>query len=133
MKIIDHVLMDPDFHDGQISSVEIKNGCLKMTCSTLHGVEYEVQLPGVTDLQVKNFREGNIIFEILLFTGNQCPIPLLEQVLDNTTVPHNNHFEKEFERITKNNELLLALTSSYGCELLALSKDGLDALILKQL
>jgi hypothetical protein len=116
-------LVEPDFHDGLLRGIFIDNDyTLTVTCSNSDRVkDYRICLPKVKYLLADNFRQGNIVFNIYLFEGKQCPLDLLRKVSDLGETRFDDTFNNLVTQIYEEKWVLIHLSPSYGCELFALS------------
>ena len=76
------VVIEPDLHDGLLLGLILSEDRKDLTllCRHVDGREYKLTVPELHCLRVDNFLEGNIIFEILVREGDQCPAELLQKV-----------------------------------------------------
>jgi hypothetical protein len=116
----------PDFHDGALTGLRVVDkSTLELYCSTHEGDPYTVSLPGLEALNVDNFLQGNIIFEIELFTAN-FPIELVKRAFSLSAEENPPWLQQKITQMTDEGWTLLELSSSYGCELAAIAKGKLE-------
>ena len=113
---------EPDLHDGKLLGLKItKEKILQLDCIDVFGTNWNILIPKIERLRATNFLEGNIIFEINFYQGSNCPPNLVKELFGYTEDEPNNYFKGSMSDIKKRNLILVEMTSSYGCELLALS------------
>jgi hypothetical protein len=113
----------PDFHDGLLTGIRVADGRADIYCSTVAGQEYIWQLSGVRGLFASSFREGNIIFEVTLHEG-ELPVNLVKRAFGSEDAGEPPWVSAELARPKHRQGILIEITSSYGCELVALFEDG---------
>jgi len=84
-------------------------------------------------LKADNFSEGNIIFEINVYAGHECPAELIQKLQGYTKEKAADLLSGDLMKITAHNWTLVELTSSYGCELLALSEAEAESVVAESL
>ncbi|MBA3353104.1 MAG: hypothetical protein H0U23_11925 [Blastocatellia bacterium] len=110
-----------DLHDGYLNGLLIEaETTLILHCKTEDGRACTFTMPGMVRLRANNFREGNIIFELNIYQGPECPIELVKQLKEYEEARTDEMLSKDMEIIVQGNWTLVELTSSYGCDLLAL-------------
>jgi len=124
MGVREHVLRDPDLHDGRLLAMEVRGNSLLLRCTAVDGQEYAVTVGDLVRLRADNFLQGNIIFELLIFAGSNCPEDLVRSVYQLRT--DDKWIGVAMEEIRRERWTLLQLESSYGCSLVALSKGAVD-------
>ena len=116
----DGVLMSPEFHDGYLKGIMLEaNDQLSLHCEDIDGNRGHLLIPNLVSLRSDNFRQGNIIFEFRVYSGEQIPRRLIAKV-EYFVEPVEDSINKRVSEIAQNGWSLLELGSSYGCELLAL-------------
>jgi hypothetical protein len=116
------ILRDPDFHDGHLMGIRvIDRSTLELFCSTIDGESYLVSLSELECLRADNFLQGNIVFEVTLF-DSAFPVDLVKRAfgLDGDEQPA--WLDGKIEQMGQGHWTLLQLSSSYGCDLLAIGK-----------
>jgi hypothetical protein len=90
-------------------------------------------VPAIERTRADNILQGNIIFEISLLEGQKCPSALIEELYcyinevrnhrySKNEAPANTFIPNQLEKIAREKWTLVTIGSSYGCELLALSR-----------
>ena len=128
------VLTSPDLHDGSlVGMVLAANGDLSLFCRAVDAKLYKLVVPAVERMRADNFLQGNTIFEISVYEGEDCPRKALEDLYCYTNEAREHLYSRndnlmgtwipaQLEKITREGWTLISLGSSYGCELLALSR-----------
>lgn len=115
-----NVIMDPDLHDGNLIGLVVHHReQLEIFCTDIGGVEYVVTVGGLIALRADDFRQGNIIFELLIHRSPIAP-SLVERVFGDKSEKDPPWLSAKMSTLT-NEHVLLEVTSSYGCELVALA------------
>lgn len=113
--------MPLDLHDGYLNGLVVRaENTLVLHCKTADGKTCTVTIPGLVRLRANNFNEGNIIFELNFFQGGQCPDNLVRELKGYDETRDAEALIADMKNIGECNWTLLELTSSYGCDLLAL-------------
>lgn len=113
----------PDLHDGYLEGILVsKDKNLILSCRDVTSREWLITVPKLHRLKADNFSEGNIIFEITLYVGDNCPHILIRKLQGYREEKAAESLSNDLEKISKGNWTLVEITSSYGCELLALSE-----------
>jgi hypothetical protein len=114
-------LKAPDLHDGQLTGISMGDDeTLTLYCSSVGGGSCTLRIPNVTRLRADNFREGNVIFEVNVYEGEECPEALVGRLYNEGQ--NGGNLASHMLEIRQKRWALFELTSSYGCELLALSR-----------
>jgi hypothetical protein len=119
----------PDFHDGLLEGVTLspeKTLCLQLRA--VSGERWAIYAPNLRRLKADNFCEGNIIFEFNVYSGRDCPEALIKKLQGYSGENASHRLAGDLRQIADENWTLLEITSSYGCELLALSEANPDSL-----
>jgi hypothetical protein len=127
------VLIDPELHDGQLLGIIVSpdREDLTLYCRRTDGVDIAVTLPDLIRLRVDNFLEGNIIFEISIREGEQCSADAVRKLWNYDETEAGQHLATLMKEIKDGGWSLIELSSSYGCELLAMSRAHADQIIVK--
>ena len=112
-------LLEPNFHDGLVEAIDVSKGeSAELLLSTVEGDRYLLVLSEVRYLRCSEFREGNIIFDLSVFSGTVPPNDLLGALLG--TDGEDIHSKRFSASVLKGDLTLVSITPSYGCELQAL-------------
>lgn len=113
--------MSINLHDGYLNGIVVRaEETLVLYCKTADGKTCTVTIPGLMRLRADNFNEGNIIFELNFYQGLDCPKDLVKKLKGYDGIRDAETFSGDMNSIEEHNWTLLELTSSYGCDLLAL-------------
>jgi hypothetical protein len=112
------VLIDPDFHDGRVTSVTLVDGSLTLAGTDYAGKRWSLTLPSVLSVSMKDFLVGNIIFEIQLVQAR-------EWAFDIATYFDTSFFDDDLRdvnaAVAEGRLLAMHVIPTYGAELVALS------------
>ena len=115
-------MRDPDFHDGTLTGIRVVDGSrLELSCATLDKEPYLLSLSGLESLRADNFLQGNIIFEVEVFDA-ALPLHLVKRVFGIDSDERPAWLEAKLEEMKHGRWLLIEVSSSYGCELVALGR-----------
>jgi hypothetical protein len=128
-------LLDPDFHDGLLRGILTdRNSTLFLTCTDGNREqEYVLKVPEIHLLVVNNFRQGNIIFNIHLFSGEKSPREVILQATDLVDAEDQRPVDAVEAQIRENNWVTIHIPTSYGGELFAISKCSLNSIEIETL
>lgn len=113
--------MSIDLHDGYLNGIVVRaENTLVLHCKTADGKTGTLTIPGLVRLRADNFNEGNIIFELSFHRGRECPEDLVKKLKGYDEIRDAETLSRDMKNIEERNWTLLELTSSYGCDLLAL-------------
>jgi hypothetical protein len=130
----DGVLTSPDLHDGSLVGIMLApDGDLSLYCRAADAKIYKMIVPAIERMRADNFLQGNTIFDIFVYAGKDCPRKAVEDLYCYTNEPREHRYSRDenlmgtwiqakLEKITRERWTLISLGSSYGCELLALSR-----------
>jgi hypothetical protein len=120
------VLLSPDLHDGFLRGVVLGDQeIVELLCSDVDGRRYVLRLPKLMALRADNFLQGNIIFEVNVYTTD-FPQDLIKRVYGADGDGEPDWLSARLQEMRDQSWTLLEITSSYGCELLALAKGTLS-------
>jgi hypothetical protein len=125
------VLINPDLHDGLLVGLVLSPPkSLTLVCKTVDGTDCNVVVTKIEHLRADNFLQGNIIFEICIYEGRNCSLDALKKLYAVKEDQQLDRFLPDaMAKIIRERWSLLELGSSYGCELLALSREPHDRII----
>ena len=119
------VLCDPDFHDGCLTGVVVRDrSTLELHCTTVDGVDHLLRLEGLDALKADNFSQGYIIFEVIVHRPPFDPELVLRAHRHSGEGKPDREdawLPRKLDRMLRENWTLLQITSSYGCEVLAIA------------
>ncbi len=122
----DSTLLRPNLHDGYLLGINlVSEDSLELTVAEVSGKKYRILLEGVVDLCAKDFREGNIILDVLVIPSKDVQLHHLSELAKGK--PNSEGFEKHMriilERIRRESLYVLELNPSYGCYLIVVAKN----------
>lgn len=120
------LLGDPNLHDGSLTGIMLQAGSLELVCASVEGKRYSLRVGELVRLRADNFLEGNIIFDIRVFMGPDCPRELFRRAYGAITSQEEPALDRKLDEARNEGWTLLSLESSYGCELVALAKRALQ-------
>lgn len=120
--------MLPSFHDGLLCGLSVTETTATLSLVEVEGRRWSVELTGVRYLKADDFRQGNIVLDLELVTGAPPPRAWLEKLLPAPHPgvaaayhdAHRAHLDELEAGIASGALTLVALSPSYGCELLAI-------------
>ncbi len=120
--------MDPDFHDGLLLGIILSPDREELTllCRRVDGKDFSVVVPQLVKLRADNFFEGNIIYDISIHEGSECPADAVLKIFNYNDDESQKYLGDRVKELVQGKWTLLTLTASYGCELLAMSKAPAD-------
>jgi hypothetical protein len=130
----DGTLLEPEFHDGLFTGIILseEKGDLTLICKPVDRKEFNLVVPKIDRLRVDYFLEGNTIFEISIHEGASCPASSVE-CLFNYNEEHARQFlPRHMKEIVDGSWTLLEVSTSYGCQLAALSKAHADEITVSE-
>lgn len=113
----------PDFHDGHLTGIIVGDGSADLLCSTVHGDKYTWHLFGVQRLRADNFRQGNIIFEIILHQKD-FPSNLVKTAFGYDREDEPAWLAAEILKLRDERGMVLEVGSSYGCHVVVVFYGG---------
>ena len=116
------ILRDPDFHDGLLTGIRVVDGSrLELSCATIDGEPYLLSFSGLESLRADNFLKGNIIFEVEVF-DSELPPDLVKKAFGIDGDEQAAWLEAKLAEMKKGGWTLVEVSSSWGCELVALGR-----------
>jgi hypothetical protein len=122
----------PSFHDCQVTSIALGDNVATVGLRKPDGSAYELILGGLEALQVDDFRQGNIVFDVAVITSLQKTEEpsfreLLERLFPGPHTQAADHFHEahatflaqKIAKVSSAEAVLLTITPSYGCDLVA--------------
>jgi hypothetical protein len=124
----------PDLHDGFLDGIYVSTDKkLILNCRDVTNRPWVITVPRIRRLKADNFSEGNIIFEVNIYSGQDCPVNLIRKLQGYLNEGSESLLAGDLKIIAENNWTLVEVTSSYGCELLALSEAGPESVVAEAL
>jgi hypothetical protein len=110
-----------DFHDGYLDGILLTPlNELVLMCRDFEKTSWRVLTGEVCRLRADNFLHGNIIFDINIYEINSCPLNLIKKLMMYNEAESEKYLLQNVKDFKRKKLCLLELTSSYGCDLLAL-------------
>jgi hypothetical protein len=114
----------PHFHDGAVDSLSLKNNTiLEIGIANVNGENYKLILNGLDRLRCLDFRQGNIILDVSIVSGESPDKSALRYLLDLKEDEAPDFLLDKIEKIERGILTFVNITPSYGCEVLALCSD----------
>lgn len=118
IEIVNQILVRPDLHDARIFGINIdKRGDLKLSIGLQNGRLSELIFTGLFRLLVNNFREGNVILDVVVLPSDQFELKDVEIFYDSSDVDVGEALSALHRQVRLNNKFLIKISASYGCEL----------------
>lgn len=118
------VFKDPDLHDGHLRGLMLLPASVaRIYCTTLDGRDVTFTLKDLKHLRATNFLQGNIIFEVLLRDQDNFSLESLSTLFDG----HSTSIERALLEARRQRWFMFEITSSYGCELVAICGEKVEA------
>lgn len=114
-----------NFHDSYLKKIELGENTTELLFELVTGKRVRLLLNEVERLLCNGFREGNIILEASIIGDLDRCDSLFSELFDKPAVDiekHQVYLVSLKNRISKGELMLLHLTPSYGCELIALCR-----------
>jgi hypothetical protein len=107
-----------EFHDGQLDGILIQGSILSLFVSTHNKQEFVLRAKGVQSLKVDGFRQGNIIFDVLLRSAEDVTV---DDIMSHYQFNDEAKAKIKFEEMSRRNLCVLEINPSYGatCTVLA--------------
>ena len=107
------------FHDGFVNGVLVEGAVAHVFLATYTGQQFVLAIEGLSGLKLEEFREGNIILDVLTRDGDELTIA---DVMELYGYRDEVSALKNLESVRDENLALLEINPSYGASLLALAK-----------
>lgn len=134
----------PSFHDGYLRSVLVNDDIAILGLQQDAGNRFELMLAGVEALQANDFRVGNlsnIIFSLTIITQAKLDAESIDERLQRLfPSPHSaaaseyhdrytSHLHQVCARIESGEAVIVIITASLGCDLIAVCRSAKLAVI----
>ena len=107
------------FHDGYIDGLLIQGANVRVFLSTEDRQEFVLEVSGVASLKVDGFRQGNIIFDVLIRKGDYITIHDIVNVFE---FKDEAKALRELEETRRMNRIVLEINPSYGASCIVLAE-----------
>lgn len=126
LKICDETdeLVEPRLHDGHLLGIRIpEQGKIELDVSDRFGKQYRIELAGVVAFHASDFREGNIILNVIVLHGERVQMDDFE-LLEGwyCFLNKDGYREKLYQQVIRESLYVVQLIPSYGCELIGIAK-----------
>lgn len=120
-----------NIHDGYLMGMSLtSNNQLELELKCLSGERAKLVFPDLLTLVANDFRQGNIIDDINFYSSEESPWDLVLQAYGIQEAEKQKSLPIYQRILDPYNWTLLELASSYGCELLALSKSSIENIVI---
>jgi len=120
-----------NIHDGYLMGISlISDDRLELELKCLSGERAKLVFPDLLTLVANDFRQGNIIDDINFYSSEEAPWDLVLQAYEIQEAEKQKYLPIYQRNLETYNWTLLELTSSYGCDLLALSKSPIKDIVI---
>jgi len=111
------------FHDGFLDGFLIRESSVLVFLSTLEKEPYVIVANEVDRMKADDFREGNIIFDVITKQGDELSVADIES-LYGTQAGETGELQarKILERVTREGRMVLEINPSCGCECRLIAK-----------
>ena len=107
------------FHDGFIDGLLVQGTSVRVFLSTEDRQEFVLEVGGVLSLKVDGFRQGNIIFDVLIRKGDDITIHDIVNLLG---FKDEAKALRELEETRRMNLIVLEINPSYGASCIILGE-----------
>ena len=121
-----HRITDPFVHDGYLDCWWLeKDVHLDFKLRTLRDEIYVLSIQSPLKLRAERLRVGNCILDIGIQRGGDCRLDDLAYVYEADTDEERraDWFQAKHKQVLEENLVLVVVTPSYGCFLVALGRD----------
>lgn len=125
----------PEFHDGYLQGYIVREDVLSLILET-PGKELSVmEVPGILEMTVDNFKAGNIVFDVMVYDLPDAPKHLLDYAYSYTDHGGTASLisEEQMNAVRQSSGCCLHLDTSFGCKLVAVSKFDKNRITVKRL
>jgi hypothetical protein len=107
------------FHDGFLDGLLIQGTAVRVFLSTEDRQEFVLEVRGVLYLKVDEFREGNIIFDVLERDGDDLTF---QDMMDFFGFKDEARARRELDEARGKNLIVLEINPSYGATCIILAE-----------
>jgi hypothetical protein len=107
------------FHDGYLDGLLIQGTSVSIFLSAEDRQEFVLEVGGVLSLKVDGFRQGNIIFDVIIRDGDNITI---HDIINLFGFKDEAKALKKFEESRRMNLIVLEINPSYGASCLILAE-----------
>jgi hypothetical protein len=110
------------FHDGSLDGLLVEDKTAHVFVSTMNQERFVIEASGVVALNADNFKQGNIIFEVLTRSANELTLEHIESVHGGFPEVSRSRFAARGLELAVEKDLsLLVIDPSYGATCLVLA------------
>jgi len=106
-------------HDGYLDGLLIQGVTVHVFLSTADRREFVLEVPGVVSLKVDGFRQGNIIFDVLIRKGDDITLHDIVKVFE---FKDEARALRKLEEARRMNLIVLEINPSYGASCIILAE-----------
>jgi hypothetical protein len=118
-----NMLSNPSLHDGFVDTLHVDEKHLGfIECRSEDGAKVKILFVGIHALQGNNFRSGNIINAISIYSGPSIPKSAIEDLLCFNTPSKREDDARIVKDCQNAKEVFFHLEPSYGLELKVICK-----------
>jgi hypothetical protein len=130
----DGSMIEPGLHDGLLYGIVTHpdKDELTLLCRDVEGTEFRIVVPEIVRLTVYEFMEGNIILDVSIHEGDNCPRESIRKAYGYDLTTGLEYLEMRMKEVRDGRWTLLEIDTSYGCELFAVSKAPADRITVEQ-
>jgi hypothetical protein len=99
------------FHDGYLDGLLIQGGDVHLFLRTEGGQKFVVEASGVSSLRVDGFRQGNIILDVLIRSGDEITV---HDIIGLYEFKEEAKALTKLEEVRRKNLVVLEINPSYG-------------------
>ncbi|MGD0681515.1 MAG: hypothetical protein ABR990_05645 [Terracidiphilus sp.] len=107
------------FHDGYLDGLLIQGVTVRVFLSTEDRQEFVLEVSGVVSLKVDGFRQGNMIFDVVIRKGDDITI---RDIVDVFEFKDEEKALKKLEDARRMNLIVLEINPSYGASCMILAE-----------
>lgn len=120
----------PNFHDGQLTGIALKDKGAVLSLRRSDGGHYELYLSGIKALHISDLREGNIVANLEIVTGRELDASAKDEIMQRLfPAPHPSaessyhakytvFIEARLAELSSGEATLVIISPSYGADLL---------------
>jgi hypothetical protein len=124
-------LQNPWFHDGGLTGITVTDDVVKLGLKTVDGQHFSLALFDTVAFVATNFQLGNTVFDVRLLTGTDVEKDRLAALYPSPHQSAAEHLHDAYDKaidhkrkaILTGKMTLFELTSSFGCEIVALCRE----------
>ena len=121
-------------HDGYLKGVMLcEPEELHLTFTNLGGEKYRLVVPCLDRLKADNFLQGNIVLDVGFYEAQSCPDYILRQAYGYDEEAAGKYLPVHLQKMNGQPWTVLEISSSYGCELVAVFNAPVEAAVVTAL